>query len=76
VGFFVGGVVDFTHGHFIQSLPFVLFPLGWIAFAIFIIASDKRAVRVMLENVSALLQDITELLDATSTFRTDGLEPV
>ena len=68
VGIFVGGVVDFAHGHFVHSLPLVLFPLGWIAFAVFIIAPNKRAVQVMLENISALLQDVTELLDATFTF--------
>jgi hypothetical protein len=68
VGIFVGGVVDFTHGHFVHSLPLLLFPLAWIAFAVFIIAPNKRAVRVMLENISELLQDVTKLLDATSTF--------
>jgi hypothetical protein len=68
LGVFVGGVVDFVHDHFVQSLPFVLFPLVWIAFAVFIIAPNKRQVQVMLENVSTLSQDVTKLLDATFTF--------
>ena len=68
IGLFVAGVVDFAHGNFVHSLPLVLFPLGWIAFAIFIIAPNKHAVRAMLENISALLQDVTGLLDATFTF--------
>jgi len=68
VGLFVGGVVDFAHGHFVNSLPLMLVPLGLIAFAIFIIAPNKRTVRGMLENISALLQDVIELLDGTFTF--------
>jgi hypothetical protein len=68
LGAFVGGVVDLAHHHFRNSLPFMLVPVGFISFAIFVIAPNKRSVRVMLENDLALLQDITKLLDATSTF--------
>ena len=45
-----------------------LLPIGFISFAIFVIAPNKRSVRVMLEKYLALLHDITKLLDATSTF--------
>jgi hypothetical protein len=68
VGLFVGGVVDIARGHFVNSLPFVLIPCGLIAFAIFVVAPGKRMVGVMLENIFALLTDVTQLLDATSTF--------
>ena len=68
LGAFVGGVVDLAHHHFSNSLPFMLVPIGFIALAIFVIAPNKRSVRMMLENDLVLLQDITKLLDATSTF--------
>ena len=68
LGAFVGGVVDLTHHHFSNSLPFMLIPIGFIALAIFVIAPNKRSVRVVIENDLALLQDITKLLDATTTF--------
>ncbi len=69
LGAFVGGVMDLAHHHhFSNSLPFMLIPIGFIAFAIFVIAPNKRSVRVMLQNDLALLQDITKLLDATTTF--------
>jgi hypothetical protein len=59
--------IDFAYGH-ANSLPFILVSIGLIAFAIFIIAPNKRAVRGMLEKISALLIDVTELLDGTFTF--------
>jgi hypothetical protein len=68
LGALAGGVVDLTHHHFSNSLPFMLLPVGFISFAIFVIAPNKRSVRVMLEKDLALLHDITKLLDATSTF--------
>ena len=68
LGAFVGGVVGLAHHHFSNSLPFMLVPVGFISFAIFVISPNKRSVRVMLENDLALLQDITKLLDATTTF--------
>lgn len=68
LGAFAGGVVNLAHHHFGNSLPFMLIPIGFGAVAIFVIAPNKRSVRVMLENDLALLQDITRLLDATSTF--------
>jgi hypothetical protein len=66
VGIFVGGVVDFAHGHSVHSLPFVLVSLGLIAFAV-LIAPSKRGVRLVLGEISALMQDVTKLLDATFT---------
>ena len=68
LGAFVGGVVGLAHHHFSNSLPFTLVLVGFISFAIFVIAPNKRSVRVMLEKYLALLHDITKLLDATSTF--------
>jgi hypothetical protein len=66
-GLFAVGMVETAHGHFF--LPLVLFPLGLIPIAIFVIAPNKRAVRVMLDRNSELLQDVTQLLDATFTLQ-------
>jgi len=67
MGIFAGGVADFATGHFARSLPFLLIPIGWIFFAIMAFPG-KRMVRSLLEKISALLQDVTQLLDATSAF--------
>jgi len=67
IGMFAGGVVEVAHGHVSRSLPLLLIPVLWIGFAV-LIFPGKRQVRSMLDNISVLLRDVTQLLDATSTF--------
>lgn len=67
IGMFAGGVAEVAHGHFSRSLPLLLIPFPWIGLAV-LIFPGKRQVRSMLENISGLLQEVTQVLDATSTF--------
>jgi len=67
IGMFAGGVAEVAQGHFSRSLPLLLFPVLWIGFVV-LIFPGKRQVRWTLDNISVLLQDVTQLLDATSTF--------
>jgi hypothetical protein len=67
IGMFAGGVAEVAHGHFSGSLPLLLIPFVWIGVAV-LIFQGKRQVRSMLENISDLLQEVTQVLGATSTF--------